>query len=220
MYVIPHNSRVVKRQLNPTASAASSAGGESGRGEGQPAILGAGIFGIVAETLRYPQPTNASVSRLMRANRKTDTRPELLLRSELHRRGLRFRKHVATPAGGRRVIVDIVFPRQRLAVFVDGCFWHVCPDHGTSPSSNGWYWMPKLRRNVERDRVVDALLTADGWRVLRVWEHAWPRDAANVISATLAEISGGSRVAGRSHHRDTEAGTTAAEDSGLGEPGR
>src|SRR5207249_2704064 len=107
----------------------------------------------------------------MRSNRKTDTKPELRVRSELHRRGLRFRKNVPTNVGGRRVVVDIVFPGHRLAVFVDGCFWHMCPEHGTAPSSNSWYWTPKLRRNADRDGEVDELLRAVGWRVLRVWEH-------------------------------------------------
>jgi len=121
----------------------------------------------------------------MLGNRKADTKPELRLRSELHRRGLRFRKNFATSAGGRRIVVDVVFPRHRLAVFVDGCFWHMCPEHGTSPNSNRWYWTPKLRRNAERDGEVDELLRAIGWRVLRVWEHTCASSAAGEIEAAL-----------------------------------
>jgi DNA mismatch endonuclease, patch repair protein len=66
---------------------------------------------------------------------------------------------------------DIAFTARRIAVFVDGCFWHVCPEHGTKPANNTWYWGPKLARNVERDRAADAALAAAGWRVVRIWEH-------------------------------------------------
>jgi len=121
----------------------------------------------------------------MRSNRKTNTTPELRVRSELHRRGLRFRKHLQTDVGGRRVVADIVFPRHRLAVFVDGCFWHMCPEHGTVPRSNSWYWTPKLRRNAERDGEVDELLRGAGWRVLRVWEHMGAPGAADEIEDAL-----------------------------------
>ena len=133
----------------------------------------------------------------MRSNRKTDTQPERLLRSELHRRGLRFRKNFPTNADGRRVVVDIVFPRQRLAVFVDGCFWHMCPDHGTSPSSNRWYWAPKLRRNAERDGEIDGLMRGMGWRVLRVWEHTGACDAADEIERALRRPSQATKNAAR-----------------------
>ena len=77
----------------------------------------------------------------------------------------------------RRIRVDIAFPGRRVAIFVDGCFWHGCPVHGTQPRSNTWYWGPKLQRNVERDRVVDQTLSAAGWTVVRIWEHE-PVDAA------------------------------------------
>lgn len=107
----------------------------------------------------------------MRANRRTDTLPEIRLRSLLHRRGLRFRKDYRIEVPGRRVKADVVFTRQRVAVFLDGCFWHGCPDHGRLPSVNHWYWEPKLRRNKERDADVDAKLSAAGWTVLRYWEH-------------------------------------------------
>jgi DNA mismatch endonuclease, patch repair protein len=108
----------------------------------------------------------------MRANRRTDTKPEIALRRALHRQGYRFRKDYRLDLdGGQRVRPDIAFTARRVAVFVDGCFWHACPDHGSKPANNVWYWEPKLRRNVERDRAADAALAAAGWNVVRVWEH-------------------------------------------------
>src|SRR5438445_12809478 len=108
----------------------------------------------------------------MRANRRVDTKPELALRSALHRRGYRFRKDYRLDLdAGARVRPDIAFTAKRVAVFVDGCFWHVCPEHGTKPAANTWYWGPKLARNVERDRAADAALVAAGWQVVRTWEH-------------------------------------------------
>jgi DNA mismatch endonuclease (patch repair protein) len=83
------------------------------------------------------------------------------------------------------VRADIAFPRRRLAVFVDGCFWHRCPEHGTSPKANHDFWKAKLDRNVERDRESDAALEAAGWTVLRFWEHEDPAVAATKILAAL-----------------------------------
>lgn len=119
----------------------------------------------------------------MQGNRSIDTRPEVALRSELHRIGLRFRKnHRALE--GVRCRPDIVFRRARLVVFVDGCFWHRCPEHGTSPRANAPYWRVKLDRNVERDRRNDLAFSEAGWAVIRVWEHEDPATAADRV-ATL-----------------------------------
>jgi DNA mismatch endonuclease (patch repair protein) len=108
----------------------------------------------------------------MRAIKRTDTKPELALRSALHRAGYRFRKdHRLDLDAGARVRPDIAFTARRVAVFVEGCFWHACPEHGRNPAVNEWYWAPKLRRTIERDRAADAALTAAGWRVVRIWEH-------------------------------------------------
>jgi DNA mismatch endonuclease, patch repair protein len=134
----------------------------------------------------YPQPLNADVSRRFKANRRRNTRPERALRSVLHARGLRFRKDLPVRACGRLVRPDIVFPRARVAVFVDGCYWHVCPEHGTAPQRNSAYWARKLQLNVERDRAVDKALTAAGWRVIRIWEHERPEAAAKLVEAELA----------------------------------
>jgi DNA mismatch endonuclease, patch repair protein len=121
----------------------------------------------------------------MRGNRREDTRPELSLRRELHRRGLRYRVHVE-PVRGARCRADVVFPRRRLAVFVDGCFWHRCPLHGTQPKTNTDYWEAKLERNALRDRLNDEALLAAGWEVLRIWEHEDPRIAADRVQAALS----------------------------------
>jgi DNA mismatch endonuclease (patch repair protein) len=113
----------------------------------------------------------------MKGNRSQDTRPEIRLRSALHRRGHRFRKDFRVSASIATCRVDLAFTARRVAVFVDGCFWHCCPDHGTLPVSNTEYWHPKLARNVERDRSIDRALREAGWTVVRVWEHE-PVDAA------------------------------------------
>jgi DNA mismatch endonuclease (patch repair protein) len=116
----------------------------------------------------------------MRANRRRDTGPELALRRELHRRGMRFRvDHQAVP--GLRCRVDIAFTRARVAVFVDGCFWHVCPVHGTAPKANHDWWATKLEQNVSRDRRNDQALREAGWTVIRVWEHEPPVQAADLV---------------------------------------
>ena len=133
----------------------------------------------------YPHPLNPGRSANMRANRRTDTKPEMALRRALHRQGFRYRKDYRIDLGGARVRPDIAFTARRVAVFVDGCFWHVCPEHGTKPANNTWYWGPKLARNVERDRAADAALEQAGWRVVRIWEHV-PLDAA--IAAVVAAV--------------------------------
>ena len=122
--------------------------------------------------LPYPTPTSPATTKKMRSNRRSDTKPEVSLRSLLHRSGLRFRKDYAIRLPtGKVVHSDITFTKKKVAVFVDGCFWHCCPDHGTIPKSNQDYWIPKLEDNVDRDRAIDRELRADGWQVLRVWEH-------------------------------------------------
>ncbi|MEV4134420.1 very short patch repair endonuclease [Dactylosporangium sp. NPDC049742] len=106
----------------------------------------------------------------MRGNRSRDTRPELAVRSAVHAFGLRFR--VCTrPLPEFRRTADLVFTRAKVAVFVDGCFWHGCPAHHTTSVSNASYWADKVTRNRERDRETDLRLTAAGWAVVRIWEH-------------------------------------------------
>jgi DNA mismatch endonuclease (patch repair protein) len=124
----------------------------------------------------------------MKANRKKDTRPELAVRSALHRRGARFRCDYPVPVRDRRPIrVDIAFPKRRVAVFVDGCFWHGCSDHGNLPNSNRAYWEPKLARNRRRDAETAELLGEMGWVVVRVWEHERTDAAADAILRALRQ---------------------------------
>ena len=120
----------------------------------------------------------------MQGNRSRDTRPEAAIRSALHRAGLRFRKHYR-PLPGLRCEVDVAFPRQRVLLFVDGCFWHGCPQHGRMPSANNGYWSSKIGRNVARDRRNDELLSEDGWTVLRAWEHETPGSVVERVCAAL-----------------------------------
>lgn len=123
----------------------------------------------------------------MLSNRGRDTAPERALRSALHSQGWRFRVNFRPEPSLRRT-ADIVFTRQHVAVFVDGCFWHGCPIHGSTPTRNSGYWTPKLRRNIERDRDTDARLAQAGWKVVRVWEHEELAGAVTkVVEALQAE---------------------------------
>jgi DNA mismatch endonuclease, patch repair protein len=135
--------------------------------------------------VRNPRPLTEGRARNLAAIRRTDTKPEIALRSALHRDGFRFRKDLRLDLPGGRVRPDVVFTRRRVAVFVDGCFWHVCPVHGREPTRNEWYWTPKLRRNVERDRIADEVLQASGWSVVRIWEHESLEDAVALIKVAL-----------------------------------
>jgi DNA mismatch endonuclease (patch repair protein) len=125
---------------------------------------------------------------MQRAPRR-ETTPELRLRRELHRRGLRYRVNMRIVPGTGRRTVDIVFPRAHVAVFVDGCFWHGCRDHGRRPQSNEWYWSPKIERNMVRDRDTTARLEAAGWAVVRVWEHEDPTEAAERVRALVRPLA-------------------------------
>ena len=116
--------------------------------------------------------------------RTRDTAAEWSLRRLLHARGLRYRVDAVLPGLPRRR-ADILFPRQKLAVFVDGCFWHGCPEHKTAPKTNAAWWATKLARNVERDRETDAHLVELGWTVLRIWEHEDPERAADLVAAAV-----------------------------------
>lgn len=121
--------------------------------------------------------------RVMLANRRRDTSPELAVRRRLHAAGLRYRVDYA-PLGGRSR-ADVVFTRIHVVVFIDGCFWHACPEHATSPKRNSDYWLPKLRRNVQRDCETNDRLRDAGWTVLRFWEHEDPDFVANTVRAVV-----------------------------------
>lgn len=123
----------------------------------------------------------------MRANRSTNTKPELAIRRLLHAAGLRFRVNTR-PIRAVRRSGDVVFTKQRLAIFVDGCFWHGCPEHYVAPKQNVGYWSAKVTRNRERDAETNKLLQDAGWTVLRIWEHEDPVVATSRIVRTRADL--------------------------------
>jgi len=120
----------------------------------------------------------------MLANRSRDTKPEVALRRLLHARGLRYRV-AFRPLPDRRRSVDIAFTRVRVAVMIDGCFWHGCLEHYRPPVRNASYWSQKVRRNVARDEETTGRLIAAGWQVLRFWEHEDPHTVADVVERTI-----------------------------------
>ncbi|WP_278184808.1 very short patch repair endonuclease [Mycobacterium kubicae] len=130
-------------------------------------------------------PPSTARSQNMAAVRRSNTTPELTLRKALHAAGYRFRKDYPIRAGGRLIRPDVAFTRRRVAVFVDGCFWHGCPIHGQIPATNVSFWTTKLDANVERDRLQDRLLAEAGWDVVRVWEHV---PIADVLAEVIAAI--------------------------------
>ena len=128
----------------------------------------------------------------MSAASRRDTKPEVQLRRELHRRGRRFRVVLRVPGNNRRTI-DIAFTRVKLAVFVDGCFWHGCPEHGSSPAANREWWAKKLKTNQDRDADTNRILGDAGWTVLRIWEHMPAVQAADRVEDALVRL-------GRTHY--------------------
>ena len=123
----------------------------------------------------------------MSAQATRDTGPEVALRSELHSRGLRFRIH-RRPVGRLRREADLIFPRERVAVFVDGCFWHGCPKHATWPQRNSEFWRAKIEGNQRRDRETDEMLKQEGWLSVRVWEHEHVREAADRLEVLVRTL--------------------------------
>jgi DNA mismatch endonuclease (patch repair protein) len=155
----------------------------------------------------YPAPVDAATSKRMSRNRKRDTRPERAVRSALHARGLRFRVDHRLRLEELAVRPDIVFTRARLAIFIDGCFWHACPEHGTAPARNVDYWGPKLRRNVERDSRVDRALAEAGWMVFRAWEH---EEVESVVDRVLAALDGAAQASASAPTSSTASTVTAS----------
>lgn len=124
---------------------------------------------------------------VMQGNRGRDTQPEKALRASLHRLGLRYRVNYPSPATPRRTI-DVAFTRQRVAVFVDGCFWHGCPDHHRPAVTNASFWSAKVSANRSRDHETTKALEAAGWRVLRLWEHEDPDGAARRVEMMVRDL--------------------------------
>jgi DNA mismatch endonuclease (patch repair protein) len=149
----------------------------------------------------------------MQRTKRRDTPAELALRSALHRRGHRFR--VDHPLPGLRRRADLVFTRDRLAVFVDGCFWHACPEHATWPKTNEGWWRDKILGNVARDRDTNERLARMGWAVERVWEHEKPSEAADRVEATLLRLRRHDtrRGTARTPRNDTPARPKARSDT-------
>lgn len=124
-----------------------------------------------------PTPSSADAQRRMRATRQRDTNAEIDVRRAMHALGLRFTVNRRLLSGSRR-LVDVVFTRARVAVLIDGCFWHSCPEHRSVPKANRRWWIAKLEANWARDRDTDIRLTGEGWHVVRIWEHEPPHTAA------------------------------------------
>ncbi|MGW5424336.1 very short patch repair endonuclease [Streptomyces sp. NPDC003943] len=124
-----------------------------------------------------------------------DTAPEVAVRKLLHAAGLRFRVNVPVPGMPRRTI-DIAWGKAKIAVFLDGCFWHGCPQHATQPKANAEWWRAKLDKNMARDLETTRHLEARGWTVLRFWEHEDPATIAELVTHTRGEARGRERGRG------------------------
>ena len=137
------------------------------------------------------QPSSPQASRRMARVRQKGTAPEVALRQELYRSGLRYRVNFEVLKKPRRV-ADLAFPRLRIAVFVDGCFWHGCPQHATWPKQNAEFWKQKIEANRQRDADTNVRLRDGGWTVLRIWEHELPIEASKavvqLVTATRARL--------------------------------
>ena len=144
------------------------------------------LGGAVEHPTPVPWASSAAVRAVMRANKGRDTRPELAVRSAVHALGLRYRIGVR-PIPGIRRTADLVFPGAKVAVFVDGCFWHGCPEHHRPARRNPEFWRAKIEGNVARDADTDAQLKQAGWQVIRVWEHESPATAATAIQMLVRE---------------------------------
>jgi DNA mismatch endonuclease (patch repair protein) len=143
-------------------------------------------------SIPYPTPTTPAVSAAMRGNTARETKPEIRVRSALHRQGFRFRKNLRIATQRRAVNADIVFVTHRVAIFIDGCYWHGCPAHGRIPATNRGYWEQKIGRNVKRDAETTQLLSEIGWKACRYWEHEDPDEvAAHVASILQRRVVGG-----------------------------
>ena len=128
--------------------------------------------------------TDEATRNKMLGNRSRDTKPELRVRSLVHKRGMRYRVN-QRPLPRVRRTADIVFRRARVAVYIDGCFWHGCDQHYKEPKTNTPYWRDKIDGNRRRDRETDELLKAEGWLVLRFWEHEDPAEVAETVESSV-----------------------------------
>jgi len=146
--------------------------------------------------------SSAATRAVMRANRGRDSRPELALRSAVHARGLRYRVNFQ-PVPGLRRTADLVFTRAKVAVFLDGCFWHGCPEHLRPARINESFWSTKIAGNRQRDLDTDRQLAEAGWTVIRVWEHEDPRAAARRIAKVVRPDSGSAANCAKLAYQET-----------------
>lgn len=146
------------------------------------------LFGAPRPLSKQSWATSEAARRTMKGNRRRDTAPELAVRRLLHAAGLRYLVD-AQPLPGLRRKADVVFRRQRIAVFIDGCYWHGCPEHGTTPTTNREYWTAKVAANRARDLDTDARLTEAGWQPVRFWEHEPPAEVASQVLRLLGRPS-------------------------------
>src|SRR5438874_1157407 len=133
-----------------------------------------------------PSASSDLIRDRMRRQGRRDTKPELSLRRAVWKRGLRYRVDVSPIRGARRR-ADLVFTRAKVAVYVDGCFWHSCPLHATTPKANRVWWVEKLKSNVARDRDTDRRLSDAGWIALRIWEHEDPENSAERVERVVRD---------------------------------
>ncbi len=143
------------------------------------------LFDAPQPVSRLPWASSPEVRSTMQGNRRRDTRPELAVRRQLHAAGRRYRVDAA-PIPSLRRRADIVFTKQRVAVFIDGCYWHGCPEHGTTARTNAEYWSAKIAANKRRDADTTVQLQEAGWMVLRFWEHEDPKDVVKTITAHVS----------------------------------
>jgi len=144
---------------------------------------------MVETTRNFSRASSEVTRRVMQSNRGRDTGPELRLRRLLHAMGLRYRVGLRAVPDLRRTI-DIAFTKQRIAVFVDGCFWHGCPTHSHSVKTNTSFWTDKITKNIARDLDTNEVLRARGWTVIRFWEHVDPEDSANQVAELVHKFAG------------------------------
>jgi DNA mismatch endonuclease (patch repair protein) len=123
---------------------------------------------LIEERLSWA--SSPAVRKSMVGNKSRDTKPELMVRRILHASGLRYKVH-ARPIKDWNRRADMVFPRAKIAIFINGCFWHGCPKHFSAPKTNSEYWASKIMRNVERDSETALRLKSEGWLVIAIWEH-------------------------------------------------
>lgn len=136
---------------------------------------------------RAPKASSSTVHYVMQRIKSRDTGPEKLLRSSLHKKGLRFRVNTY-PEPNLKIKADIIFPKQKICIFVDGCFWHGCPSHFKVPKTNSDWWLEKIEDNKMRDLRQSCELQKCGWTVIRYWEHEITLDNLHRVCSEIEQL--------------------------------